>query len=406
MYAARPVLRSSLPRAARSARPRASNVRFQSTTSAAASSMSPLTAGLLGGVAASAAMYGVWYMTPSGRASRGFNKAAYEANKKYNEATKKLQAATPDTNEAIEYVKGIAYSYVAWIPGGRKYLDTAFADIDKLREEHGGEVDKIVKETYGEIQQASKSGLSTDTLYKTLEALGNFSKKIASLAGDAMGDILENHPQLKDKVGGSLDQLKQMGEQYGPEAKKEVDQTWDQVKEIMAGGLSASTIWKAKKLIEDKVETVKKLGDEAWSKGMETAKPLLDKNPKVKELIESNADALKSGNAKELFEKVSSSLKSGKTDELESYVNSALDKAKSKGSQMGFGPLDQYIKMIPGGGDIIPKLTQLKEIAEKHKDEGEALLKETMEEIQQVVAKKAKKAQDLADKAKKEAKGN
>lgn len=195
-----------------------------------------------------------------------------------------------------------------------------------------------------------------------------------------------------------------MGEEYGPEAKKEVDQTWDQVKEIMAGGLSASTIWKAKKLIEDKVETVKKMGDEAWSKGMEQAKPLLEKNPKVKELIESNADALKSGNAKELWEKVTSSLKSGKTDELEGYVNQALDKAKSKGSQMSFGPLDQYMKMIPGGADIIPKLSQLKEIAEKHKDEGEALIKETMEDIQKIVSEKAKKAQDIVDKAKKESK--
>lgn len=37
---------------------------------------------------------------------------------------------------------------------------------------------------------------------------------------DAAEDVLENHPQLKEKLGGSADQLKQLGEQIGPKAKK------------------------------------------------------------------------------------------------------------------------------------------------------------------------------------------
>ncbi|KAG9574784.1 hypothetical protein KCV01_g18089, partial [Aureobasidium melanogenum] len=184
--------------------------------------------------------------------------------------------------------------------------------------------------------------------------------------------------------------------------------TWDQVKEIMAGGISAANINKARKIVEEKVEQVKKLGDQAWQKGLEQAKPYLDKNPKVKELIENNADALKQGNAKELFEKVKSSIDSGNTGDLEGYVKQAVDKAKSKGSQLssqwGFGGMDQYLKMIPNGGEILPKLQQLKEVAEKHKSEGEKLLNETMEELKKVLEKQSNKAQDIVEKAKKDAK--
>ena len=63
-------------------------------------------------------------------------------------------------------------------------------------------------------------------------------KRILDLAGDAASNIMNNHSELKSKVGGSLDQLKQIGEQYGPEAKKQVDQTWDQIESILNNGTS------------------------------------------------------------------------------------------------------------------------------------------------------------------------
>ena len=60
--------------------------------------------------------------------------------------------------------------------------------------------------------------------------------------------------------------------------------------------------------------------------------------------------------------------------------------------------------MIPNGSDILSKVNQLREVAEEHKGEAEKLLKETMEEIKQVLEKKANKAQEIAEKAKKESK--
>ncbi|MBH1945719.1 hypothetical protein I5L01_16040, partial [Erythrobacter sp. YJ-T3-07] len=135
-----------------------------------------------------------------------------------------------------------------------------------------------------------------ETASKAAEVLADLSKKLGNLAGNAFEDIIDNHPELKEKFGGSIDQLKQMGDQYGPEAKKQVDETWKQVRDVLGGGLTMANINKARQLIQEKVEQVRKLSDEAWKKGLEQAKPYLDKNPKVKELVENNADALKSGN--------------------------------------------------------------------------------------------------------------
>merc|ERR1712000_696185 len=268
MISSRVAARTARQTATRSARmPYRQPVRFQSTASSSSSggssSSGHLAAGLAGGVIGAGVFYSLYTFTPAGRTASTINKTAMEANKKYKEAAQKLQEKTPNADQAVDSIKQFAYSYVAWIPGGRAYVDTAF------------------------------------------------------------DDFLDNHPQVKEKLGGNVDQLKRMGEEYGPEAKKQVDETWKQLKDIVAGGVSVSSLNKARQLIDDKVKQVKKLGDEAWNKAYEQAKPVLEKNPKVKEINENNADALKQGNAKELFEKAKSSIDSGNVDDLKKYVDSA-----------------------------------------------------------------------------------
>ncbi|KAI2606813.1 uncharacterized protein GGS25DRAFT_306837 [Hypoxylon fragiforme] len=412
MIPARSLGRAGLPRIARSSKgPRIYQKRFQSSSTSSPSSSnaninsSHFAAGVAGGVATGAVLYAVYLLSPAGKTSRTVNKTVKEVNKKYKEAAEKLQEKTPDTDQTIKYMKDFCYSYVAWIPGGRQYVDATFKDIDKIRENHRDEVDNIIKDAYQQFQKLSKSGLSLETGSKALDVLGDLSTKIGNLAAGALSDILDNHPELKQKFGGSIDQLNQMGEQYGPEAKKQVEETWDQVKGIISGGLSADNFEKARKLIQEKVEQVKKLGDEAWKKGMEQAKPYLDKNPKVKELVENNASALKQGDAKALFDTVKRAVESGDASEIEDYVKKAVDKTKSKGSQLSNGTgLEYYFDMIPQGSEILPKLKQLKEVADKRTGEGEQLVKDTLSEIKQVLEKKSQKAQEILDKAKKEAK--
>ncbi|KAI3392304.1 hypothetical protein diail_5887 [Diaporthe ilicicola] len=411
MIPSRYVVRS-LPRAARCVKGSpAKPVRFQSTTASSSSSRnaqagtSPFAAGVAGGLTAGAILYGAYYFSPTGKIARSINKATKETNKKYNEAAQKLQQMTPDADQTVNYIKDFCYSYVTWIPGGRQYVDTAFEDLEKVRKNHKEDADKILNDAYKHFQKISKAGLSMESLRRVYEALADLSVKLAELSVDALGDIIDNHPQLKDKFGGSIDQLKQMGEQYGPEAKKQVNQTWREIRDVMAGGVSASNLAKARNIVEEKVQQLQKLGDEAWKKGLEQAKPYLDKNPRVKELVEKNADALKKGNAKELFERAKDAVESGKTGDLEGYVKQAVEKAKSKGSQLAGGTgLEQYIGQITNGSEILSKLKQLKEVAEKHTDESEKLVRETMQELKKVLEDKSAKAEGILKKAKDEVK--
>ncbi|KAI1426115.1 hypothetical protein F5Y12DRAFT_309578 [Xylaria sp. FL1777] len=408
MNAARPTARITLTRSTRVGRTRCpARPRFQSSSSASTSSnaagngSSHIAAGAAGGLAAGIALYAIYLVTPSGKMHRMINKGAKEVHQKYNEAAKNLQGQTPDVDRAINYMKEFAYSYVAWVPGGRQYVDTVFKDVETLKENHREEVSQIVSDAYKQFQGLSKSGLSLVAASKVYNILSDLSKKFGGLAGNALTDIIDNHPQAKEKFGGSIDQLKEMGENYGPEAKKQVDQTWNQAKEILSGGLSTANLDKVRRLIEEKIQQVKKLGDEAWNKGLEEAKPYLDKNPKIKELVEKNASALKQGNAKEVFDQAKKAVESGDTGALENYINKAKSKSEQVASSLG---IDQYFKMIPGGSEIMEKVNQLRKVAEEHKDEGEELLKETMDELKQVLEGKLNRAKEIAEKAKKDAK--
>ncbi|KAF7551491.1 hypothetical protein G7Z17_g4980 [Cylindrodendrum hubeiense] len=397
MMISRPIVRSSLPRATRSLRAPRCQIRFQSTASSPGGSH--FATGLAGGVAGAALFYGIYSFTPAGQTASKINKAAKEAEKTYQAAAKRLQEKTPTPEEAVNSIKEFAYSYAGWIPGGRSYVDTAFNDWDTVRKNHRKEADQLVNEAYKKFQDISKLGLSLEAASQAYNVLADLSKKIAGLAGDALSDILDNHPQVKEKLGGSVDQLKQLGDQYGPEAKKQVDETWGQVKDVFATGFGASSLEKARKLVEEKVEQIKKLGDEAWKKGLQEAKPLLEKSPKVKELVEKNADALKQGNTKELFEKVKSAAESGDLGDLEGYVKKAVDQVKSKGSD-SWVDVDKYLKMIPQGDSILEKLQKLREVADEHKEEGEKLFKETVEELKQVLEKKSERAEEIVNNAK------
>lgn len=325
--------------------------------------------------------------------------AASSTKKQFNQITKSMQDAAPEPNELLKWFRQTATSYAAFIPGAKSYVDSAFNDLDTIEQKHRGEVNEIVTKAYSEMKAATKNGLSIETAQQTWEIVQKYLGQLADLASDSANEILDNHPQIKEKVGGNIDQLKGLANSYGPEAKKELDQTYSQIKDVLAGGIGVGTIEKIRQIVQEKTEKVKKLGDEAWKKGMEQAKPYLDKNPKIKEQIEKNADALKSGNISEFYEKI----KEGNAESIQSYIKDATEKAKQGGSGMG-KDLEKYVKMIPGGDKIFPKLMQLQEVAKKHGDEAEKILKETYDEIANVLQKRTEQAEKLAEKAKKDAK--
>ncbi|KKY28482.1 hypothetical protein UCDDS831_g00222 [Diplodia seriata] len=305
----------------------------------------------------------------------------------------KVKSNTPEPNEAIKYLRDAASSYAAFVPGAKGYVDGAFDQLDTIRDKHGDEVDKIVREAWGELQGVAQAGVSVEAASKAWNVLQKYLTRIGKLAGEAASDVIEQNPALKEKLGGSVDQLNQLSDKYGPAAKKQVDETWDQIRDLVKGGVTGDTPEKIKKLVQDTKARLSKAGDEAWSKGLEEAKPYLDKNPKVKELLENNAEALKQGDLGALWETVKNN---GDLEKVQEQVQRQVDKVKSK----GMGGLEQYVNMVPGGSQIIPKLQLLQDVGQKRGKEAEQLLKETGEEIMQVLNKKSEKAKQLLDEAK------
>jgi hypothetical protein len=382
------------------------NVRFQSTEAAKqGGSNGALFGGLAGGGAALLIGFGFYHFSGARSVVNTYQSAKSTADNAFKQTTK----YAPEPGQAVQWLKETVTSYTRFIPGASTYVDKAFEDLEKIRQNHEGEVDEIVQETYYELKNVTKSGFTTESASQAWEVISATFVRIGQLAGDALEDILDNHPQLKEKVGGQYHQLKQMGEQYGPEAKKQVDETWDQVQDILKSGFSVSTFTKIQQLVQEKTEQVKKYGDQAWQKGIEEAKPLLDKSPQLKELVQNNKEKLLQGDLSQLWQKLQEAAKSGNSDDITKFVKEQVNKASEKttGSNFtGSSGIESLLNFIPGGSDISGKLQQLQEIGQKHGKEAEGIVMSAVDEIKKVLQTKMEEAEKLKNKAEKDAKKN
>ncbi|EEA23158.1 conserved hypothetical protein [Talaromyces marneffei ATCC 18224] len=136
-------------------------------------------------------------------------------------------AEIPEPNDVFRWLRATLSS----IPDARDYVDTAFDDLEKVRK-NDQDFDKIVKEIF-------------------------------DLVGDGASDSLQTHPGVKEPVGSSYDQLKQMGDGY----------TWQQTSDIIKGGVSVDSAEKLRSPIQDK-NKLHRLEDEACS---------FEKNPKLQQ---------------------------------------------------------------------------------------------------------------------------
>ncbi|KAL6230679.1 hypothetical protein BDW75DRAFT_221968 [Aspergillus navahoensis] len=386
--------------------PRASrNVRFQST-SAESSASSGSSSALIGGVAGGAVAFGAGYAWYHFSGAKTAVRTVKETQDYANSVKQGLVKNAPEPDKVLQWLRETTTSYAAWIPGARGYIDTLFDDLETIKGKHGPEFDSIVKDAYAEMKDLSKKGgANADTAFQAMSILQKHLNRLLELSGDAAEDILNNHPQLKEKVGGGLDQLKEMGDAYGPQAKEEVNKTWEQISGIIKKGASLDAANQIRQLIQEKREKLQKLGDEAWSKGMEESKQYLDKNPKVKELVEKNADALKKGNFTELWGLIKDSASSGKTDDVEKYVKDKVGQAKDTAQSSGLNiDLDKWSSLIPGGSGVLSQLKDLQMVGEKKGKDAESVLKDTANELQEVLKKRKEQLEKLADEAKEESK--
>jgi phage terminase small subunit len=254
--------------------------------------------------------------------------AAESAKTQLERLSQDIPANAPASSEGLPWLRSTATAYAAFIPGATAFIDTAFDDLEVIQKKHGNRVDEIVITAHKDLSDATKDGLDLESVCKAWTVLENATNQICDLAAESTNDIFSQHPDIKAKVGGKLDQLKNMAEDFGPGARRELEDTYAKIRNVLRGGLDNDTVEKIRKLIEDKIQAVEKFGDVAWERGMEEARPYLEKSPKVKIILEENKDSLKHGNLAVLWDKVKDAASSGNTEPVQNYLRDVQERRR------------------------------------------------------------------------------
>ncbi|TBU29589.1 hypothetical protein BD311DRAFT_266400 [Dichomitus squalens] len=440
MYAASTTLRSTsktvlrrYPVVARRVAGRRTSQRFQSsstgfgsgTGSSTSYDASHLAAGLAGGSVVLLGVYAWYHLSGTKKVVQSTQKAAQY----YEQAKQAIAEKTPkDPNEALDYLRSFAQSYLVVIPGARPHIDAAFDTIDQLRDSHGDEVNRVVGDGYEEVRVIIRDSGAMDasTAMRVLDVLRRRSGELEELgkkAGkDAFGSLSEKYPQVSEKLGGGYEEFKRLAKSKGPEAKKIFDDTAKQIREIFSKGFSQDSINQARELVQSKTSEVRKIvkasSQEAWNKSIEEASPYLDNIPEIKQLLNDNASAFiaagatgltgGSSSTQELFSRIKDlaqgdALKNKeKMNELRDFVKEKAHEAEEQGSQeleRGWQSLQEWIRTMPGGDEALERLPDVKvfvQVSREKSDEAKKLVKETYEGVLRVLEEKGKKAKQLA----------
>jgi len=242
--------------------------------------------------------------------------------------------------------------------------------------------------------------------------------------------VLDKNPQVKEKLGGAYQQLQALAKDKGPEAKKLLEDTQREVKDIFSKGFTPDALVRARQVIQQKAEEARKLAEpaarEAWDKAIKQAQPALDKVPEIKEYLNSNSSAFisasvgalggSSGSVDEVVKKVKevANMKEGerkeKVEELKKWLEHQVQDAKSKTTGvlgLKWEDVQSYVKMVPGGDEMLDKVPNARALLELSADRGEdaaRLARETWEEVLRVLEKKGREAKKLAEGTAEEAK--
>ncbi|KAG8858959.1 hypothetical protein FRB96_004779 [Tulasnella sp. 330] len=413
-----------------------SQVRFNSSTASSSSSQtvtsagsSPFIAGIAGGCAVLMGGYAYYHLSGT--------KAMVESAKSVHQS---LQSAKDlvSPNEAIKYLRNVAKSYVVLVPGAASYVDATFDGIDELHSKHKDEVDAIVNKAYDEIKKIVADGkMDLPTAGKVFAILQEQGRELGELAakvgGDIIGPIIDKHPELMEKIGGSWDDLKQIAgdakdSDVAQRAQSIYDDTTKQVGELFSKGFSPDAIQRAKELIDQKTKEVKELtgkaAQEVWNKGR---KEYLDKAPEEVKSLFSDKDTMSSvlggsgamASAVAIWSKVKevSTSQAGFDEKsvqgLKYLVQRKVKDAQGKGGDLkdkvgqvtfdaGWNSVKSWVKTVPGGEKAIESaedldVTHLSALVTSKKAEAQDLIKETYSDVVAVLKEKADKAKKLAD---------
>lgn len=296
------------------------------------------------------------------------------------------------TDEVVKSLREVAEKYSAWIPGGREFVDKSFKELEKIREHHETEVNEIVRDTYEELRDvANRNGTSLETVNATWYILSRRLEELSSLAGDVAEQVLTKHPELREKLDSSFEDLRQLGDRLGPGAKREIDETFSQVANMVKQGVNAETGDRVQMLVQKKAQEIKFRNEQAWTRSWEQIQALLERNPRVKTIADANIDTLRQGRAKEVAEKIKQAVWTGSTGELERYIKDLSKKSQQHSS----GNLSNWLNRLPNGSKILPQLQKLKEVSDTRSSEAEHLARTTLNDISQLLDQRSQQAESL-----------
>ncbi|QRV94098.1 hypothetical protein RhiJN_22116 [Ceratobasidium sp. AG-Ba] len=418
-------------------RTRVPGPRFNSTQAGNTTfNQSHLVSGVAGGGAVLLGAY-IWYQFSG---IKTVVQTSQRISSSITSAKNKAVESLPEPNEALQYLRRVAKSYAVFVPGASASIDATFDALDELHDQHREEFDKIINGTYNDIKKVvnERKTMNVDSALAVLgvlqHRLGEFATFAGNLSSDAISPILEKHPQLRDSLGGSWDELKSLAKKHGPEVKKLYDDTANKIiSTVESQGVSASSLASIVQIVREKRDEAKRLAErgakDAWERARRQAGPALDKMPEIRKTLDENASTLMSigggglaaiggSNVKEIWDRINQLANSkggidqNKVDELRRFIQEKVDQAKQGGGSMvsrftESGGFESMVKMIPGGQKALestPDLKELFKITQSKSGDAQKLAQETYDDILKVLKDKAEKAKRLGESAAKEAK--
>lgn len=173
-----------------------------------------VTGGLVGCAAGAAILLGVgiWYdFSGAEQAILAARAAKLCVDNLAEEIIASLKVGTYSADEALDMLRRTTLAYASTIPEGAPFVERVFREIDTVRKQRGREIDKVVAETYGELQKAGRRGASSAEMRSIV--VGQLMK-LSSFASRATQDIVARNPSLKPYRDGASKAL-----QGPPESK-------------------------------------------------------------------------------------------------------------------------------------------------------------------------------------------
>ncbi|OCH92493.1 hypothetical protein OBBRIDRAFT_791245 [Obba rivulosa] len=247
-----------------------------------------LVAGLAGGATVILVGY-AWYHFSGFKEVMDTGKAVRDSFQKTKRAIQERAPKYP--NEALEFLRGVAKTYMAMIPGASKYVDSLFDAFDDLHEMHSEEVQRILNAAYDEVRQvlSEGEGVSLETSARVMGVLSHRLSELEAVgrrAGeDALRSLRERHPEVVDALGSGYGQLRELVQHGGPELVNRVRE----MAEAAAMG-NKKQVEELKEFVREKAKEAGEGRGEAASRGWKSLKQWLKTTPSAEEALKKMPD--------------------------------------------------------------------------------------------------------------------